>query len=280
MKHTRKKLICCLIALFMVLGLLPAVPSTVYARSYSEFAPNDLIQLGDNIFFDKMDSFRFRDFEDPTTSHEVKASDFPNHVATLSETEGYYSLGSTRVMPIAASPGGLLVAEYESDTGWITFGRQVPQWYFNEYTGIMEVNGTGVIPSYMFVSGSGSDTYKFYQSNLIRRLEINADHLSVIKTQAFEAYTDGCVLEDIVITSSLPKQLDIEPGAFLYDKEEDPNPVNLTINTLSLDTVRGCPIENYGSPVNLVYNVRHPIVFEKNALAEFDGDYSETMPPG
>ena len=88
-----------------------------------------------------------------------------------------------------------------------------------------------------------------------------------IKQNAFMAYTGGCVLEDVEINSTSSTPLIIEEDAVFYEKD---SAVTITVNAAKLATVTSCPVGNYSSPVNLIYNVQEPITFNRRVLSSFD----------
>ena len=112
-----KKPVSILLSLIMIVSLFTIVPlSASAAYWYSDLARGTLIQPGDTFSFEEIGSFKFADYNDPTIIHEVKGSDFSYKQATLSVTDGYYSFGSTKLLPTSVSPGGLLIADYDSTT--------------------------------------------------------------------------------------------------------------------------------------------------------------------
>ena len=273
-----KKPISILLVFMMIVSLFAIVPlSASAAYGYSDLARGTLIQPGDSFYFENIGSFKFADYNDPTIIHEVKGSDFSYNQATLSVTDGYYSFGSTKLLPTSVSPGGLLIADYDSTTKMATFGVQNITHSFDETTGTLTIGGSGVVPrNYAF---TGSDVYGvvFTQSNLVKHLIIDATDMIAIKQDAFMAYTGGCVLEDVEINSTSSTPLIIERNAVFYESD---NTVTITVNAVKLATVTNSPVNNYGSPVNLIYNVEQPITFNKNALTEPSSDLTVTFPTG
>ena len=273
-----KKPVSILLSLIMVFSVFAIVPlSASAAYWYSDLARGTLIQPEDTFSFDEIGSFKFADYNDPTIIHEVKGSDFSYNQATLSVTDGYYSFGSTKLLPTSVSPGGLLIADYDSTTKMATFGVQNITHSFDSTTGTLTIGGSGVVPpNYAF---TGSDVYDvvFTQSNLVKHLIIDATDMIAIKQDAFMAYTGGCVLEDVEINSTSSTPLIIEENAVFYGSD---NTVTITVNAVKLATVTNSPVNNYGSPVNLIYNVEQPITFKKNALTEPWRDLTVTFPAG
>ena len=273
-----KKPISILLSVLMVISVFAIVPlSASAAYWYSDLARGTLIQPEDTFSFEEIGSFKFADYNDPTIIHEVKGSDFSYNQATLSVTDGYYSFGSTKLLPTSVSPGGLLIADYDSTTKMATFGVQNITHSFDETTGTLTIGGTGVVPpNYAF---TGSDVYGvvFTQSNLVKHLIIDATDMIAIKQDAFMAYTGGCVLEDVEINSTSSTPLIIERNAVFYESD---NTVTITVNAVKLATVTNSPVDNYSSPVNLIYNVKQPITFKKNALTEPWSDFTVTFPTG
>ncbi|MEE3334208.1 MAG: hypothetical protein VZR54_08070 [Ruminococcus sp.] len=273
-----KKPVSILLSLIMVFSVFAIVPlSASAAYGYSNLARGTLIQPGDSFYFENIGSFKFADYNDPTIIHEVKGSDFSYNQATLSVTDGYYSFGSTKLLPTSVSPGGLLIADYDSTTKMATFGVQNITHSFDETTGTLTIGGSGVVPrNYAF---TGSDVYGvvFTQSNLVKHLIIDATDMIAIKQDAFMAYTGGCVLEDVVITSTSSAPLTIENQAIFYEKD---SAVTITVNAVKLATVTNSPVGNYSSPVNLIYNVEQPITFEKKALTDPWSGLTVTFPAG
>ena len=278
MIKTIKKPVSILLSLIMVFSLFAIVPlSASAAYWYSDLARGTLIQPGDTFSFEEIGSFKFADYNDPTIIHEVKGSDFSYNQATLSVTDGYYSFGSTKLLPTSVSPGGLLIADYDSTTKMATFGVQNITHSFDETTGTLTIGGSGVVPpNYAF---TGSDVYGvvFTQSNLVKHLIIDATDMIAIKQDAFMAYTGGCVLEDVEINSTSSTPLIIEKNAVFYESD---NTVTITVNAVKLATVTNSPVGNYSSPVNLIYNVEQPITFEKNALTDPWSGLTVTFPAG
>ena len=273
-----KKPVSILLSLIMIVSLFTIVPFTASAAfGYSDLARGTLIQPGDSFYFDQIDSFKFADYNDPTIIHEVKGSDFSYNWTTLSVTDGYYSFGSTKLLPTSVSPGGLLIADYDSTTKMATFGVQNITHSFDETTGTLTVGGTGVVPRYFAFTGSDVGNVIFTQSNLVKHLIIDATDMIAIKQDAFMAYTGGCVLEDVEINSTSSTPLIIERNAVFY---ESGNTVTLTVNAVKLATVTNSPVDNYSTPVNLIYNVEQPITFKKNALTEPRDDLTVTFPAG
>ena len=271
-----KKPVSILLSLIMVFSMFAIVPlSASAAYWYYDLARGTLIQPGDTFSFEDIGSFKFADYNDPTIIHEVKGSDFSYNQATLSVTDGYYSFGSTKLLPTSVSPGGLLIADYDSTTKMATFGVQNITHSFDETTGTLTIGGSGVVPrDYAF---TGSDVYGvvFAQSNLVKHLIIDATDMIAVKKDAFMAYTGGCVLEDVEINSTSSTPLIIENQAIFYEKD---SAVTITVNAAKLATVTSSPVNNYGSPVNLIYNVEQPITFNQRAFSSFYGDLTVTFP--
>lgn len=273
-----KKPVSILLSLIMVFSMFAIVPlSASAAYWYSDLARGTLIQPGDTFSFEEIGSFKFADYNDPTIIHEVKGSDFSYNQATLSVTDGYYSFGSTKLLPTSVSPGGLLIADYDSTTKMATFGVQNITHSFDETTGTLTVGGSGVVPRYFAFTGSDVGNVVFTQSNLVKHLIIDATDMIAIKQDAFMAYTGGCVLENVEINSTSSTPLIIEENAVFY---RSGNTVTLTVNAVEVATVSSCPINNYSSPVNLIYNVEQPITFKKNALTSPWRDLTVTFPAG
>lgn len=273
-----KKPVSILLSLIMIVSLFTIVPFTASAAFwYSDLARGTLIKPGDTFYFEDIGSFKFADYNDPTIIHEVKGSDFSYNQATLSVTDGYYSFGSTKLLPTSVSPGGLLIADYDSTTKMATFGVQNITHSFDETTGTLTIGGSGVVPRYFAFTGSDVGNVVFTQSNLVKHLIIDATDMIAIKQDAFMAYTGGCVLEDVEINSTSSTPLIIESNAVFY---QSGNTVTLTVNAVKLATVTNSPVDNYSSPVNLIYNVEQPITFKKNALTEPWRDLTVTFPAG
>ena len=271
-----KKPVSILLSLIMVFSLFAIVPITASAASsYFDLARGTLIQPGDILSFEEIGSFKFADYNDPTIIHEVKGSDFSNNRATLSVTDGYYSFGSTKLLPTSVSPGGLLIADYDSTTKMATFGVQNITHSFDETTGTLTIGGSGVVPCHYAMTGSNFDGVVFTQSNLVKHLIIDATDMIAIKQDAFMAYNGGCVLEDVKINSTSSTPLIIEKQAVFY---RSGNNVTVTVNAVELATVTNSPVNNYGTPVNLIYNVEQPITFKKNALTDSSRYLTVTFP--
>ncbi len=278
MQKTFKRTISILLSILMVVSVFAIVPlSASAAYGYSNLARGTLIQPGDSFYFENIGSFKFADYNDPTIIHEVKGSDFSYNQATLSVTDGYYSFGSTKLLPTSVSPGGLLIADYDSTTHMATFGVQNITHSFDETTGTLTIGGSGVVPRCFAFTGSDVYGVVFTQSNLVKHLIIDATDMIAIKQDAFMAYTGGCVLEDVEINSTSSTPLIIENQAIFYEKD---SAVTITVNAAKLATVTSCPVGNYSSPVNLIYNVEQPITFNKNALTEPSSDLTVTFPTG
>ena len=273
-----KKPVSILLSLIMVFSMFTIVPFPASAAFwYQDLTPGTLILPGDTFSFEDIGSFKFADYNDPTIIHEVKGSDFSYNQATLSVTDGYYSFGSTKLLPTSVSPGGLLIADYNSTTKMATFGVQNITHSFDETTGTLTIGGSGVVPRYFAFTGGDVGDVIFTQSNLVKHLIIDATDMIAIKQDAFMAYTGGCVLEDVEINSTSSTPLIIEENAFFY---ESGNTVTITVNAATLPTVTSCPVGNYGSPVNLIYNVQEPITFNQRVLSRFYGNLTVTIPTG
>lgn len=272
----KRRLLSILLSLVLMLGLMPGMRLTAFAAfGYSDLTPGTLILVGDRFDFNQITSFKFADYNDSAVTHEVKGSDFQYNQATLSTTDGYYSFGSTKILPVTASPGGLLVTDYDSDTHMVTFGVQNITYEFDESTGTLSVGGTGVVPRYLAMTGDNYGVVGFTKSNLVKHLIIDATNMIAIKNNAFMAYTNGCVLEDVTITSTSSTPLTIENEAFFYMKDSS---VTITVDAKQLATVTSCPVDNYSSPVNLIYS--KPATFKKNALTALSGNLKVTFPNG
>ena len=271
-----KKPVSILLSLIMVFSVFAIVPlSASAAYGYSNLARGTLIQPGDSFYFENIGSFKFADYDDPTIIHEVKGSDFSYNKAILSVTDGYYSFGSTKLLPTSVSPGGLLIADYDSTTKMATFGVQNITHSFDETTGTLTIGGSGVVPCHYAMTGSNFYGVVFTQSNLVKHLIIDATDMIAIQKDAFMAYNGGCVLEDVKINSTSSTPLIIEKEAVFY---RSGNTVTVTVNAVKLATVTNSPVNNYGTPVNLIYNVEQPITFNKNALTDPSRYLTVTFP--
>ena len=244
-----KKPLSVLLAALMIVSLFAMVPLSASATSsYYDLARGTLIKPNDIFSFKDIGSFKFADYDDPTIIHEVKGSDFSYNKATLSVTDGYYSFGSTKLLPTSVSPGGLLIADYDSTTKMATFGVQNITHSFDETTGTLTIGGSGVVTRNYAMTGSNFDGVVFTQSNLVKHLIIDATDMIAIKQDAFMAYNGGCVLEDVKINSTSSTPLIIEKDAVYY---RSGNNVTVTVNAVKLATVTNSPVNNYGTPVNL-----------------------------
>ena len=271
-----KKPVSILLSLIMVFSVFAIVPLSASAvSSYFDLARGTLIQPEDILSFEKIGSFKFADYDDPTIIHEVKGSDFSYNKAILSVTDGYYSFGSTKLLPTSVSPGGLLIADYDSTTKMATFGVQNITHSFDETTGTLTIGGSGVVPDHYAMTGSNFYGVVFTQSNLVKHLIIDATDMIAIQQDAFMAHNGGCVLEDVKINSTSSTPLIIEEKAVFY---RSGNTVTVTVNAVKLATVTNSPVKNYGSPVNLIYNVEQTITFNKNALTDPSRYLTVTFP--
>ena len=271
-----KKPLSVLLAALMIVSLFAIVPLSASATSsYYDLARGTLIQPNDIFSFEDIGSFKFADYDDPTIIHEVKGSDFSYNKATLSVTDGYYSFGSTKLLPTSVSPGGLLIADYDSTTKMATFGVQNITHSFDETTGTLTIGGSGVVPEHYAMTGTGASGVVFTQSNLVKHLIIDATDMIAIQNSAFMAYNGGCVLEDVKINSTSSTPLIIEEQAVFY---RSGNTVTVTVNAMKLATVTNSPVKNYSTPVNLIYNIEQPITFKKNALTDPSRYLTVTFP--
>ena len=136
-------------------------------------------------------------------------------------------------------------------------------------TGLLEISGSGAMPSYAFVEGDFSAE--------VKNIRFAKDcEVSSLGSMWFRCYSSDSQLETVEINSVVP--IAFYGDGSLYYRQD--GAVTITIKAPGIVNVEGSIAKNYGSPLNMIFNVPATIVFEKKWFNDNKSNYTITIPTG
>lgn len=140
-------------------------------------------------------------------------------------------------------------------------------------TGLLEISGSGALPGRAFTNwddGFGAS---------VKNISF-ADDCEVygLDYMWFACYTEKSQLETVEINSVVPIMFTGASGAGISYKQD--GAVTLTITAPAIVDVEGEIIDNYGSPVNMIFNMPATTVFERKWFSGLKNNFAVTIPTG
>ncbi|MBQ2520335.1 MAG: hypothetical protein II540_03500, partial [Paludibacteraceae bacterium] len=140
-------------------------------------------------------------------------------------------------------------------------------------TGLLEISGSGALPGRAFTNwddgfGASVKNIRFAEDCEVYGL----DYLW------FACYTEKSQLETIEINSVAPIMFTGASGAGISYKQD--GAVTLTITAPAIVDIENSIISNYGSPVNMIFNMPATTVFERKWFSGLRNNFAVTIPTG
>ena len=172
------------------------------------------------------------------------------------------------LLAIVASVGMSWAQAGVVDTG--TKGGMSYTFYDN---GLLEISGSGALPGNAFTNWNGGFGASVKNIRFAEDCEVyGLDYLW------FGCYTEESQLETIEINSVAPIMFSGASGAGIFYRQD--GAVTLTITAPGIVDVENEIIDNYGSPVNMIFNMPATTVFEKKWFSGLENNFAVTIPTG
>ena len=173
------------------------------------------------------------------------------------------------LLAIVASVG----MSYAQDPGIVSSGTKGGMSYTFYDNGLLEISGSGALPGNAFTNWDGGFGASVKNIRFAEDCEVyGLDYLW------FGCYTETSQLETIEINSVAPIMFSGASGAGIFYRQD--GAVTLTITAPGIVDVENEIIDNYGSPVNMIFNMPATTVFEKKWFSSLANNYAVTIPTG
>ena len=139
--------------------------------------------------------------------------------------------------------------------------------------GLLEISGSGALPGRAFTNwndgfGASVKNIRFAEDCEVYGLDY----------MWFACYTEKSQLETIEINSVVPIMFSgVSSGSITYKQD---GAVTLTITAPAIVDIENNIISNYGSPVNMIFNMPATTVFEKKWFSSLQNNFAVTIPTG
>ena len=139
--------------------------------------------------------------------------------------------------------------------------------------GLLEISGSGALPGHAFTNwndgfGASVKNIRFAEDCEVYGLDY----------MWFACYTEKSQLETIEINSVTPIMFSGSSGAGITYKQD--GAVTITITAPGIVDIENKIIRNYGSPVNMIFNMPATTVFEKKWFSSLENYFAVTIPTG
>ena len=139
--------------------------------------------------------------------------------------------------------------------------------------GLLEISGSGALPGQAFTNWNGGFGTSVKNIRFAEDCEVyGLDYLW------FGCYTEKSQLETVEINSVAPIMFSGTSGAGIFYKQD--GAVTLTITAPGIVDAENQIIGNYGSPVNMIFNMPATTVFEKKWFSGLRNNFAVTIPTG
>jgi len=139
--------------------------------------------------------------------------------------------------------------------------------------GLLEISGSGALPGNAFTNWDGGFGASVKNIRFAKDCEVyGLDYLW------FACYTENSQLETVEINSVAPIMFSGASGAGIFYRQD--GAVTLTITAPAIVDVESEIIDNYGSPVNMIFNMPATTVFEKKWFSGLRNNFAVTIPTG
>ena len=140
-------------------------------------------------------------------------------------------------------------------------------------TGLLEISGSGALPGRAFTNwddgfGASVKNIRFAEDCEVYGLDY----------MWFACYTEKSQLETIEIKSVVPIMFSGASGAGISYKQD--GAVTLTVTAPAIVDIENSIISNYGSPVNMIFNMPATTVFERKWFSGLKNNFAVTIPTG
>ncbi len=171
---------------------------------------------------------------------------------------------------LAASVG----MSWAQDPGVVETGTKGGMSYTFYDNGLLEISGSGALPREAFTNWNGGFGASVKNIRFAEDCEVYG-----LNYMWFACYTQNSQLETIEINSVAPIMFSgTSGGSGIFYKQD--GAVTLTITAPAIVDVDGEIIGNYGSPVNMIFNMPATTVFEKKWFSSLANNFAVTIPTG
>ena len=172
------------------------------------------------------------------------------------------------LLAIVASVG----MSFAQDPGIVSSGTKGGMSYTFYDNGLLEISGSGALPGSAFTNWSGGFGASVKNIRFAEDCEVYG-----LNYMWFACYTEISQLETIEINSVAPIMFTGTGAGITYKQS---SAVTLTITAPGIVDVENSIIRNYGSPVNMIFNMPATTVFEKKWFSGLDNYFAVTIPTG
>lgn len=175
----------------------------------------------------------------------------------------------TFLLALAASVG----MSFAQDPGVVETGTKGGMSYTFYDNGLLEISGSGALPGNAFTNWDGGFGTSVKNIRFAKDCEVyGLDYLW------FACYTENSQLETVEINSVTPIMFSGSSGAGIFYRQD--GAVTITITAPGIVDVESEIIGNYGSPVNMIFNMPATTVFEKKWFSGLRNNFAVTIPTG
>ncbi len=139
--------------------------------------------------------------------------------------------------------------------------------------GLLEISGSGALPGNAFTNWDGGFAASVKNIRFAEDCEVYG-----LDYMWFACYTQKSQLETIEINSVTPIMFSGTSGGGITYKQD--GAVTITITAPAIVDVESEIVHNYGSPVNMIFNMPATTVFEKKWFSGLKNYYAVTIPTG
>ena len=173
------------------------------------------------------------------------------------------------LLAIVASVG----MSFAQDPGIVSSGTKGGMSYTFYDNGLLEISGSGALPGQAFTNWDGGFGTSVKNIRFAEDCEVyGLDYLW------FGCYTENSQLETVEINSVAPIIFSGTSGAGIFYRQD--GAVTITITAPGIVDVENKIIDNYGSPVNMIFNMPATTVFEKKWFSGLENYFAVTIPTG
>jgi hypothetical protein len=162
---------------------------------------------------------------------------------------------------------------YAQDPGIVSSGTKGGMSYTFYDNGLLEISGSGALQGRAFTNWDGDFGASVKNIRFAEDCEVYG-----LDYMWFACYTETSQLETIEINSVVPIMFTGASGGGITYKQD--GAVTLTITAPAIIDVEGQIIRNYGSPVNMIFNMPATTVFEKKWFSSLENNFAVTIPTG
>jgi len=173
------------------------------------------------------------------------------------------------LLAIVASVG----MSWAQDPGVVSSGTKGGMSYTFYDNGLLEISGSGALPGQAFTNWDGGFGTSVKNIRFAEDCEVYG-----LDYMWFGCYTETSQLETIEINSVAPIMFSGSSGGGITYQQD--GAVTITITAPGIVDVEGEIIDNYGSPVNMIFNLPATTVFERKWFSGLENNFAVTIPTG